>query len=171
MRRPKKPTGQNEPVRHDLKAEGITVSPPVIGVGDLAERLSPIAPNQPATIERLRHWTREGFIVPADQHHAGTGKHRRYADDALYDAAILNAFADLGITIVAWKDTLLRALAQARAALPRWQQNQNQPLFLEVSRIRGKQIIEIHDGAAKRNPAVESSITINISLLFGNINR
>ena len=57
--------------------------------------------------------------MPVDRHHAGTGKHRRYAEDAIYDAAILHIFTSAGIS-VSGSRTLVDALTMARFAIPRW---------------------------------------------------
>src|SRR5688572_14050394 len=88
--------------RHALTAMRLAVSSPEIGsatitVGQIVEQLGPLAPDPAAMSERIRHWTREGLLLPVDQHHAGTGRHRRYRAEAAYEAAILNALATAGL--------------------------------------------------------------------------
>jgi hypothetical protein len=101
-----------------------TVAPSetTLTVGRIAEILVRVgcAPDVAGTTERLRHWTREGFLKPVAAHHEGTGKHRRYALDAVFDALVLNAFADLGIQIAAKRHLITDALAQAKAAWREW---------------------------------------------------
>jgi DNA-binding transcriptional MerR regulator len=91
-------------------------------VGQIAEILVRVgcAPDVAGTTERLRHWTREGFLKPIAVHHEGTGKHRRYSQDAVFDALVLNAFADVGIQIAAKRNLIIDALVQAKAAYKEW---------------------------------------------------
>jgi len=60
-------------------------------------------------------------MLPVDFHHAGTGKHRRYAADAVYDAALLHVLTSAGFTVSAMR-YLVDALTQARFALPEWKE-------------------------------------------------
>ena len=110
---------------------------PTLTVGEIAERLAPIAPDTAATVQRIRHWTRENMLLPVDRHHAGTGKHRRYAVDAIYDAAILHVTTDAGLNIASQR-YLVDALTMARFALPKWKkarsQGQTPPLYLCITR-------------------------------------
>src|SRR5512132_1994907 len=132
MRAVKRSVRQTSPIA--LTAESLTVSSPVLGrptlsVGDIAERLGMLAPSASAAIERTRHWTREGLLLPVDQHHAGTGKHRRYAVNVNDDAAILSALANAGLHTVSLP-YVQSALAKARSALPRWLKAPGRPLYL-----------------------------------------
>jgi DNA-binding transcriptional MerR regulator len=68
-------------------------------VGDIAAMLMPIAPGLEGTIQRIRHWTREGVLRPIELAHGGPGKHRRYDDASVYSAAVLTVMADLGLPV------------------------------------------------------------------------
>jgi DNA-binding transcriptional MerR regulator len=73
---------------------------PTVTISGLAAALAPIAPDEPATVQHLRHWTREGMLPPVQHAHSGPGKHRVYAKpDAVYEAAILHLFNDMGLPI------------------------------------------------------------------------
>ena len=48
-------------------------APTLTTVGQIVEQLGPVAPDAGAMSERIRHWTREGLLLPVNQHHAGTG--------------------------------------------------------------------------------------------------
>ena len=103
---------------HTLTAAPLTTAPPNLGspkltVGQIVEQLGPVAPEAAAMSERIRHWTREGLLLPVDQHHAGTGRHRRYGPDAVYEAAILNALATAGLQLVS-QPYIHSALSQVR---------------------------------------------------------
>jgi hypothetical protein len=162
---------------HDSTAESVTASAPALGtplltVGEIAEQLQKIAPNTSATIERIRHWTRERLLLPADQHHAGTGKHRRYSEESVYDSAILTVIANAGLPIVT-QVYLRTALPLARSALLKWRQarskNRDLPLFLEISQSpdkTGGPTVNIYEGAVKHDPTAELSLTINLSQIF-----
>jgi DNA-binding transcriptional MerR regulator len=97
-------------------------TPETLTVGQIAALLVRLGctPDVAGTTERLRHWTREGFIHPVASHHEGTGKHRRYTEDAVFDALVLNAFADVGIQIAAKRHLITDALVQAKAAWREW---------------------------------------------------
>jgi DNA-binding transcriptional MerR regulator len=49
--------------------------------------------------ERIRHWTREGLLTPAGEKNPGTGRSRRYGDDAVRKARVLNSLTELGFTV------------------------------------------------------------------------
>jgi DNA-binding transcriptional MerR regulator len=89
---------------HALKAENLVISPsvvdsPTLTVSDLAVALAPIAPNVANTVQRIRHWTRENALRPAEFEHAGPGKHRRYSADAVYSAAVLHVMTSAGLPV------------------------------------------------------------------------
>lgn len=163
--------------KHDnLSAASLTVRPPkleapTLTVGEIAERLRHLAP-KPTTIERMKHWTREGLLVPLEKHHAGTGKHRRYDQSITYDAGVLSVIADAGLHIVAHR-YLLDGLSQVRRTLQNWKAaKRNADLFLEISYEKsGSPIIAIHEGAATPKPTVRLSILINLTLIVLEVDR
>ena len=65
-------------------------------VSQMAHRAAKRGVKRAAFIERVRYWTREGFLETVGEH-PGTGRHRRYDEFALEDALALNAFADFNI--------------------------------------------------------------------------
>jgi DNA-binding transcriptional MerR regulator len=158
---------------HDvLDASSLTVSSPFLGiptltVGQIAEQLSPVAPEQGATRERIRHWTREGLLSPIASHHSGTGKRRQYdASSVVYDAAILNAVASAGLHVIT-QQYLLDALSMARDARHKWDRAGSK-LFLEISHkaAGGDPVIAIHEDAVKCDPDAGLSIVINLARIF-----
>jgi DNA-binding transcriptional MerR regulator len=162
--------------RDDLVAKSLTVASPSVGtprltVGQIAERISTGPADAAATLQQLRHWTREGFLLPVSGHHDGTGKHRRYEQDIVYDGAILKAFARAGLHVVTHR-YLLEALSMARDARQRWERSKNRrPLFLEISHrpAGGDAVIAVHEGAVNCDPAAELSIVINLTEIFKNV--
>jgi DNA-binding transcriptional MerR regulator len=85
----------------------------------LAERLAPIAPDTDATMQQIRHWTREGLLFPIqDTLHSGPGVHRVYNDDAVYEAAVLSVVANAGLPI-SGSQVLADAMAQVRIEIAR----------------------------------------------------
>ena len=157
------------------------MAPPVLGtptlltVGEIAQQLHTIAPDTTATIERIRHWTREHLLLPVDQHHAGTGKHRRYTEESISDSAILTVLANAGLPIVT-QEYLRSALPLARGALRKWvkarSKNQHLSLFLEISQVPSKTggpTVSIHEGAVKHDPTATLSLTINLSQIFARV--
>jgi hypothetical protein len=163
---------QKRPKSVALTAAPLTTSHPTIGVptltvGEVASRLSALAPDTPAMIERIRHWTRERLLAPVGQQHGGTGKHRRYAENIVYDTAMLIALADAGMH-VASRPYVQDALAQARSALPKWLEDQKRPLFLVVTHYldpKIEPIVEVRD-SAKLNSSAKLTIVINLAQLF-----
>jgi DNA-binding transcriptional MerR regulator len=96
----------------------LTTSAPNVTIGltirGLAERLAPIAPDVDATVQQIRHWTREGLLLPIqDTLHSGPGVHRVYNDDAVYEGAILSVVANAGLPI-SGSQVLADAMAQVR---------------------------------------------------------
>jgi hypothetical protein len=165
--------------RHTLSAVSLTVGSPELGaptltVGQIVEQLSAVAPDPVAISERIRHWTREGILVPVDQHHAGTGRHRRYSSDTGYEAAVLNSLANAGLHLVS-RPYIQDALRHARAALQKWRQaisaGHELPLFFlvishEPTRVGSEPIVSTHEGVVNPAPAAEIMIVVNLSQLF-----
>ena len=158
-----------------LTAVPLTVASPELGtptltVGQIVEQLGPIAPDAAAMSERIRHWTREGLLIPVNQYHAGTGRHRRYSSHATYEAAILNALATAGLQLVS-RPYIQPALSQARAALRKWQEAKSAghklPLFfLVILHESGEPTASIREGIMKHDPNAEVMIVVNLSRLF-----
>jgi DNA-binding transcriptional MerR regulator len=166
--------------RHALTAVSLAVGSPELGrptltVGQIAEQLGPIAPDAgPAMSERIRHWTREGLLLPVRQHHAGTGRHRRYSPDASYEAAVLSALADAGLQLAS-RPYIQTALSQARVALQKWRQARSAghklPFFFlvishDTPRIGREPTASIHEELVKHDPAAEIIIVVNLSQIF-----
>lgn len=117
-----------------------------------------------ATTERIKHWTREGFLLPVEQHHAGTGKHRRYDPLSVLDAAVLNVMADAGM---AGHRHLLDALALARRAHESWSAASRASRFLEISHLKNRGwTFALHENAVAPNPTAELSVLINLTRIF-----
>jgi DNA-binding transcriptional MerR regulator len=72
---------------------------PTLTVGEIAEALTPIAPDVTSTLHRIRHWFREQMLLPVYQTHAGSGRHRLFSADAVYDAAVLHVLTNLGLPV------------------------------------------------------------------------
>jgi DNA-binding transcriptional MerR regulator len=146
---------------------------PTLTVGEIAERLSPIAPDTAATIQRIRHWTREQMLVPIDQHHEGTGKHRRYAENTVYDAAILHAVTSAGLH-VATQRYLIDALSFASRQLPQWKESMrlgHKPrLFLTISKT-GEARPELKIASKVDEPTGDLTIIIDLGKLFARVSQ
>ena len=166
--------------RHTLSAVPLRAGSPEVGaptltVGQIVEQLGAVAPNSAAAMsERIRHWTREGLLVPVDQHHAGTGRRRRYSSDTGYEAAVLNAFASSGLHLVS-RPYIQAALSHARAVLQNWRQaisaGHKLPLFFlvishEMTEVGSEPAVSIHEGVVKHAPTAEIMIVVNLSQLF-----
>lgn len=165
---------------HHLTAVPLTGGSPEIGVptltvGQIVDQLGAITPESAAAIsERVRHWTREGLLVPREQHHAGTGRHRRYSSDASYEVAVLNSLATAGLQLVS-RPYIQSALEQARAALQKWRQaisagHRPPLLFLvithEPTRVGSEPTVSTHEGVVNPAPGAEIMIVVNLSQLF-----
>jgi len=117
-------------------------------VSEIAERLRPIAPDVEATITRLRHWTTQLMLLPVQQLHQGTGKHRLYAADDVYSAAILHVLTSFGLTVSAVRP-LVDGLSKARFAAPKWKEKRG-PLYLAVwRRAPGRAVVDVTEEEPK----------------------
>src|SRR5262245_61201640 len=58
--------------------------------GEIAERIQEPGEDLRSISERLRHWTREGLLRPIGTQNPGTGRHHKYPQRVLVDAAILS---------------------------------------------------------------------------------
>ena len=131
-------------------------------------------------IDRLRHWTAAGLLTAAGDPNPGTGRKRTYDEAAIYDAAILNALADIGLPIGKQR-YFMTVLDLAEQARRWWAQKPRGGIVLEVADFGdpdpdgGTHAVFLHDGTKKGHlgnlihPRAESSIILNISRLFRRI--
>src|SRR5262249_34954999 len=131
-------------------------------------------------IDRLRHWTAAGLLTSAGDPNPGTGRRRTYDEAALYDAAILNALADIGLPIGKQR-YFMTVLGLAEQARELWAQERRGGIFLEVADFGepdangGSHAVFLHDGTKKGHlgnlihPRAESSLILNVSRLFKRI--
>lgn len=153
---------------------------PTLTVSELAQALAPVAPDVPGTVQRIRHWTRERVLFPVDLQHAGAGKHRRYAVDAVFDASILHVLTAFGLP-VSGSRVLTDATTKARFAVPRWKAAKANGEVLELSlfilvtaegmtavgvRV-GKE--EIKDAAGFRVADVVMKVELDLTKLFARV--
>jgi DNA-binding transcriptional MerR regulator len=146
---------------------------PTLTVSEIASRLAPIAPDVAGTIQRIRHWTRERMMLPVSDLHSGPGKHRRYAADAVYDAAILVVTTDIGMNVSAMR-VLVDAITQARFAVPKWMSARSRgekiPLYLCIARradMAQRTEIEVRKDPGK--PTEDLTIIIDLAKLFSRV--
>jgi len=163
-----------------LAAESIAnpspeVGEPTLTVGQIVDQLGSLAPDAAAMNERIRHWTREGLLRPVDQHHAGTGKHRRYDADASLDTAVLNALATAGLQVVS-RPYVKTILAEARKALQNFRRDvsagrKKQGIFLVISHARSgaEPKVYVREGVVNSDALTEVAIVINLSKLFTHV--
>jgi DNA-binding transcriptional MerR regulator len=157
-------------------AKSLAVSSPVLGtptltVGQITEQLAPIAPNQDATRERLRHWTREGLLSPTSDPHSGTGTHRQYDPSSTYDAAILQAIACAGLNVVSLP-YLQSALSKASEARQKRERDEMKgPLFLKIVHKLSEDTKEIliHEGKPTCDETADLTIVINLARIFASV--
>lgn len=152
-------------------------------VGEIAERLAAIAPDIAGTVQKIRHWTREQMLLPVDQLHAGTGKHRRYAADAVYDAALLHVLTGAGLNVSSQR-YLVDALTQTRFALEGWklatQRGAYAPLYLFIWRtVGGVSLTEVsenphavpRDCRSFKADDVAFTISVDLARLFSRLGK
>ena len=144
--------------------------PGLMTIGEIAARIRHLAADPFALTERCRHWAKLGLLASAARHAEGTGKHKLYDQQAIYDAALLTILADAGVVdpgrhvaeagfkpgrhstqITEGARWLLDAQYWAKQARIEWAQKrakgQNEPLYLEVFFVPpGKRYGDIHHG-------------------------
>jgi DNA-binding transcriptional MerR regulator len=150
---------------------------PTLTVGEIAAALAPIEPDVEATVQRIRHWTREGMLLPVNRLHAGTGKHRQYAADAVYDAAVLHVFTSNGLNVSSMRH-LVDALTFARFALPKWKSARSKglapTLYLFISRKPDKSertVVGLLEDPAELKLSVGFTMIIDLADLFTRVAR
>jgi DNA-binding transcriptional MerR regulator len=143
-------------------------------VADIAELIRRPDADKAAVVERIRGWTKEGLLSPAGDRNPGTGRPRLYEESAAYDAAILNAMADVGLH-VGQQRYFLVVLNLAQEAKTKWAQGKRR-LYLEVADFgrpnpQGQyHAVFLHERISMHSRA-EASLTVNISRLFARIER
>ena len=99
--------------------------------------------------------------------HSGTGKHRTYPENAVYEAALLHVLTSAGFTVSAMR-YLVDAVTVTRFRLPKWRKKGG-PLYLRISRTgtrtEGPEILEEEPGP----PSADLTIVIDLERLFSRI--
>jgi DNA-binding transcriptional MerR regulator len=126
-------------------------------VSDIAQRIVKPGMDKARLVERLRHWTREGLLSPIGERRPGTGRHRRYSESAVFDAAVLSALADRGIQV----GVLHTVLKLARHHL----ESNATHGYLEIAYIDRKPVALLHD-LPRVHPSTEFSFVLNLNQLF-----
>jgi hypothetical protein len=158
----------------ELSAAGLAVPKPILGaptltVGQIAEGLRDLAADQPATRERVRHWTREGFLSPIERHHAGTGRHHGYDPVALYQAGVLTVLVGTGIPLASRRD-LLETAALVRTAVEHWNSgNCFESRYLTISHpANGPPVLALQP-EPRPNPNSLVTIIVDLFSVFGKV--
>jgi DNA-binding transcriptional MerR regulator len=178
----KEPRGRAAKV-HVLQAADLATPPLVLGsptltISGLAAALAPLAPDTAATVQMLRHWTREGMLLPVAHSHGGPGKHREYdSSTAVYDAAILFIFNDLGLPISGSRP-LVEALDQVRSEVAKRRTGKGKKTpHLVISRTAaGATAVAVYGEGEKvvdrrgfKAAEVVATIDIDLEKLFGQV--
>jgi hypothetical protein len=69
-----------------------------ISVRDIAERIQRPGETLQTAIDRVRNWTKEGFLSLIGDKNPGIGRARNYSKDALLEASLLDILSDGGMT-------------------------------------------------------------------------
>jgi hypothetical protein len=130
-----------------------------ITAGDVVQKLIPITRrgNAGTLMERVRGWTKEKFLVPAEGLGRGPGNHARYDPTVIYLAALLNTFAERGLQ-VSQQRKLVEAYEMFEP-LKNWtiakRKERDLKLLLVISQLDGNSIsIEIQSGYRQEIPIV-----------------
>ena len=149
-------------------------------VAEMADVIRRPSADRAAVVERLRTWTDAGLLQPAGERNPGTGKPRQYDDAVVYDAAILNALADVGFQIGKAR-YLMVVMLLAQRAKDAWAHERRPDLYLEVADFvtpgpQGEtQAVFFHDGKKREHlgslihPQSEGSYILAVGRLFARI--
>ncbi len=148
-------------------------------VSEIAERIANPGADKAAVaviVGRLRHWTAEGLLHPVGEKSPGTGRHRRYDEAGLEDAALLNEMAELGLQIRLMRTCLILA----QDAKTKWTDKAKRRIrvYLEIIKMPDGEILprlhDVHEGKKSKKgdqfflPAL-TSVLINLTQLFGRL--
>lgn len=137
-------------------------------VSEIAERIAKPGASKAAIVERLRHWTREGLLVPLGDKNPGTGRSRVYDEGTLLDAAVLDILADMGLRVgflravlaLVWQGTKDMA---AKKGGPK-------NMFLEIDYLAdGTSFPHLHQGG-QINKHADFSFVLNLAQLHARLN-
>jgi DNA-binding transcriptional MerR regulator len=157
-------------------------------VSEIAEILADAPGSEPALIERIRHWTREGLIQPIGLKHPGTGRHREYEDRVLLEVSVLEALAGLGLKVGQQQTALklLKERTQYGYKVKSWIEKRNYQMvvYLAFSDLGGEKptLHEVHaqiiplsgpDQLHTLNfrPVGDAAVLINISQIIESVSR
>lgn len=104
---------------------------------DLAETIAGSDADLSSSMERIRHWTREGLLAPIGERNPGTGRRRLYDEESLNTALILNELAKWGVGIGQTNQSFFHAaflLAKDAAKTIRQKELDGIVVFLSINR-------------------------------------
>jgi hypothetical protein len=108
---------------------------------EIAERIAASDADIASSVERVRHWTREGLLELVGDRNPGTGRKRLYDEQALTTARILNALASFGVGIgLTGKDYFHTAFALAKDAAKTIEQRKQEGFVCFLSINKGKEL-------------------------------
>jgi hypothetical protein len=110
-------------------------------VGQIARALAAEQKHRRPLMERIRHWTREGLIKPVGEKNPGTGRHRRYDENALAQVAVLDALAGLGLQIGGQREVLLVAMKSIEKWRKKFREEDAPFVYLEIINFFGQPMV------------------------------
>jgi hypothetical protein len=149
-------------------------------VSQIAELIKRPDADKAAVIERLRSWTADRLIEPVGDPNPGTGRRRLYDDATVYDAAILNTLADLGLPVGGQRFSMVTLIAERAKQLWAKRHDSPKPLFLEIADFEPDDLgrdsaFFLHEGDKKGHhgklihPRADTALVINLTHVFGRI--
>jgi hypothetical protein len=141
---------------------------PDLTISEIAERIRKPDEELGAVIDRLKNWVKEGLLEPVGEKNPGTGRHRRFPENALIDAAILHVMTDqIGMqAVTAWK--LRKLFKETRKAFKK----SDAERFVTIGRSPDNRAAEIGLSHAEGLAGLlagsphESHVVINLQKLF-----
>jgi hypothetical protein len=141
---------------------------PTLTISEIAERIRSPDEELGAVIDRLKNWVKEGLLQPIGEKNPGTGRHRRFPETALIDAAILHVLTDqIGMQAVK-----ARALSKLFSLSRGEFKKPDEPRFVTIGRSPDNRAAEIGFSHAQHLARLlagsphESHVVINLQKLF-----
>lgn len=140
-----------------------------IATGDIAGFLSRPGKDASEASERIKHWTRLKLLRPVKNFGGGTGRHFRYDETVVLDAAILWALADAGISLQKLSGRMQYAFGRARWAYDQWTANGERGAFpLVFSSIPTQhwapELVEVYEDLASVEPQPGTAVYMVVIL-------
>src|SRR6476660_9565231 len=140
-----------------------------ITLNELAERIRPTGGDLTTIIERLKHWTKQDILRPANRPQRGVP--RLYEPTTVVSAGLLNCLAGGGVLVFGGIED---ALGLLRTEADRWARGERRQCWLELAWAKmgpsgSVRVAKMHYGELTLTKGTTMAVVVNVAVLLAQV--